>query len=174
MLNRPLAALRFLFPGPLLCLFLYLLCAQSACAPQTLVLVRHGEKLDESDDAQLSPAGEARAARLAELLAPLNIKAIFVSERLRTQQTAQPLAQRLGITPTVIPARERSSLTSRLRSAPKSDVALVVGHSNTLPMIFAELGVDAAHRPTSIEYADVFILIRRAPGSSTLLRLHAT
>lgn len=163
MLSRPLAALWFLFG--------LLLCTQVACAPQTLLLVRHGEKLDESDDAQLSPTGEARAARLAELLSPLRISAIFVSERVRTQQTAQPLAQRLGITPTVIPARDRDSLTSRLRSFPKSDVALVVGHSNTLPLIFADLGVDPAHRPSSIEYADVFILIRRAAGPATLLRL---
>lgn len=156
---------------------LVLLCASLfaglfACAPQTVLLVRHGEKLDESADAALSPAGEARAHELAEHLAPLQIRAIFVSEWQRTQKTAQPLAQRLNIQPQVIPSADRAMLLSGLRALPKSDIALVVGHSNTLPLLFAELGVPTAARPNSIEYGDLFIVIRKSVGAAKLLKLH--
>ena len=38
-------------------------------AQPTVIVVRHGEKLDNTTDTLLSPQGEARAARLANMLA---------------------------------------------------------------------------------------------------------
>ena len=43
-------------------------------------------------DPLLSSAGEARAARLATMLAEAGVKAIYASEFRRTQDTGKPLA----------------------------------------------------------------------------------
>lgn len=77
-----------------------------------VLLVRHGESqparfdppppfLDGQADPPLDPRGHAEAARMAERLAAEPLAAIYVSTLQRTQQTARPLAERLGLTPQV-------------------------------------------------------------------------
>lgn len=153
-------------------LMLCLALLQVACAPRLIMLTRHAEKVDESDDALLSTIGQEHAERLAQLLSSQRVATIFASERKRTQQTAQPLAQRLGLTPMIIPAAQHAELRDRIMALPKRDVALVVGHSNTLPKILADLGVPSAELPRSVEYGDLFILIHNFGKSPSLLRLH--
>lgn len=145
---------------------------QLGCAPRLILLTRHAEKADESDDALLSTIGQEHAERLAQLLSTQRVTAIFVSERQRTQQTAQPLAQKQGVTPVILPAAQRAELRRRLMALPKRDVALVVGHSNTLPNILADLGVPSEQKPRSVEYGDLFIVIHHFGQSPSLLRLH--
>jgi probable phosphoglycerate mutase len=80
----------------------------------TVLLVRHGESLpahpdrpfplvDGHGDPPLDPVGHEQAARLADRLADERIDAIYVTNLCRTMQTAEPLAQRLGLTPIVEP-----------------------------------------------------------------------
>jgi 2,3-bisphosphoglycerate-dependent phosphoglycerate mutase len=79
-----------------------------------LLIVRHGESaparedrpadsLDGHSDPPLDPVGEDQAARLADRLASGVVDAIYVTTLRRTVQTAAPLAERLGLTPTVEP-----------------------------------------------------------------------
>ncbi len=79
-----------------------------------LLLVRHGEsqpaRLDEPfplrdghADPPLDPRGRAEALRVADRLADQGLGAIYVTPLQRTQQTAAPLAQRLGIEPRIEP-----------------------------------------------------------------------
>jgi alpha-ribazole phosphatase len=71
-----------------------------------LVLVRHAEP-DESAkglcygtlDVGLSDAGRAHAALLAPLLASIPYSAVYTSPRLRTRETAEPLAASRGLSP---------------------------------------------------------------------------
>lgn len=115
---------------------------QSPQTARTIFLVRHAEKLDESPQALLSPTGHARAQRLCDLLSRADVRRIVVSEYQRTQQTAQPIAERLGIKPRVVPARDRAALRALLVSSKAADGAvLVVGHSDTLPQILGDLGL---------------------------------
>jgi 2,3-bisphosphoglycerate-dependent phosphoglycerate mutase len=76
-----------------------------------IFIVRHGASADavpgepypfagKWSNPELSPAGRDQAERIAERLAHERIAAIYVSDLCRTQQTAAPLAERLGITPT--------------------------------------------------------------------------
>lgn len=106
----------------------------------TVVLVRHGERFSEARDAELAPAGVARAERLAAMLEGAGLDAIYVSEALRTQQTAAPVASRAGVEADVIPAGEHARLVRRLKWRHRGDVVLVVGHSNTVPLIARGLG----------------------------------
>lgn len=106
----------------------------------TVILVRHAERVGESRDAELSPAGKARAERLADMLAGTGLDAIYVSEARRTQQTAAPVAGRTGVEAEVMPAARHGRLVRRLKWRHRGDVVLVVGHSNTVPLIADGLG----------------------------------
>jgi broad specificity phosphatase PhoE len=64
---------------------------------RTIVVVRHADKIDNTDDAVLSPTGEAQAKRLAHALKDLGISAIYTTQFKRTVQTATPLADLLKI-----------------------------------------------------------------------------
>lgn len=134
-----------------------------------IVLVRHAEKVDASKDPLLSPAGEARATRLAETLASLGIRTIYTSEYKRTAQTAQPLAQRLGLTPTVIAATEQMELLKRLPKVPHP--VLIVGHADTLPAIIKQLGVREPVDIPGDDFGSIYIVVPHLTGPPTLLHL---
>jgi probable phosphoglycerate mutase len=79
-----------------------------------LLLIRHGasaaavpgepfELLEGQADPPLSPEGREQADKVAAWLAGEPISALFVTPLQRTGQTAEPLAQRTGLQPTVIP-----------------------------------------------------------------------
>jgi probable phosphoglycerate mutase len=79
-----------------------------------ILLIRHGESeaaymdkpfplMDGHADPELSENGREQADRLAERLAKQPIDAIYITSLCRTEQTAAPLAQRLGLTPQVEP-----------------------------------------------------------------------
>lgn len=77
-----------------------------------ILLVRHGESLpahpdqpfptvDGQGDPPLDPRGHREAELVAERLARQRIAAIYASTLQRTQQTAAPLAARLGMQPRI-------------------------------------------------------------------------
>ncbi|HEX4383299.1 MAG TPA: histidine phosphatase family protein [Myxococcales bacterium] len=111
-------------------LFAALLLSFAAQAQEVVVLVRHAEKVDESKNPKLSTAGEARAKALAAKLKDAGITSIWTSEFIRTQETAKPLADALGLTLKVHPAKDSKGLIELLRK--EGGRALVVGHSNTV------------------------------------------
>ena len=125
--------IRAIFPALVLC--------QLAAAQQnvrTVFLVRHAEKTSAAGDAPLSPEGEKRADCLAGVLKDAGIKQIYVTDVLRTQQTAAPLAKALKIKPTILPAKDSNGLIKNLAYSGGGNV-LVVGHSDTVPFVIARL-----------------------------------
>lgn len=129
-----------------------LLTATSAFG-QTVVVVRHAEKADASADPVLSDAGQARAQALAMLLADFHPDHVFVSPLQRTRLTAQPTAEARGVSPEPIgfdggtPAHI-DAIVGRVRALPADAHVLIVGHSNTAPLIARALGhADAADMP---------------------------
>ena len=105
---------------------------------QTIVLVRHAEKVDESRDPLLSEKGMQRAQNLARVLRDANIELVYVTEYQRTQLTAKPLLDAKQITATPYVAKESLALGEQLRQASKN--TLVVGHSNTVNTLLKGLG----------------------------------
>ena len=122
----------------------------SAASTTTIFVTRHAEKqtADPQDaDPPLAPAGEARAAELAQFFgrAPKGqgLEAIVVSEFRRTQETVRPLANRLGIPVITMPAEDPAGTAKRALSENRGGRVLIVGHSDTVPEIVKELsGVD--------------------------------
>lgn len=140
-------------------------------AQEAVFLVRHAEKVDESEDAALSEAGHARARALASLLGQAGIKAIYATEFQRTQKTAEPLAQALGLSPMVIPSRDSKQLAERIRKEQAGARVMVVGHSNTVPEIIAALGHPEKVTIASDEYDNLFVVVPRGGGAPAFLRL---
>jgi len=119
------------------------LAEQARAELATVVFVRHAEKGDDDPrDPSLSARGAARAEALAGLLANAGVTHLFTSEYRRTQATLAPLAARLGLTLAVRPARELARLVEELRGLPAGSVAVVAGHSNTVPALARALGVE--------------------------------
>jgi len=114
---------------------------QNRPMPALTILIRHADVPDPAgSDPALNGAGRARAKELRHVLGDAHVDSIFVTQFRRTQQTAKPLAAQLGIDPTVIEQDDVARLTDTIRDLPASAVALVIGHTTTLPDICAGLG----------------------------------
>jgi phosphohistidine phosphatase SixA len=115
--------------------------AQRRCNPHSVILVRHAEKApSDTKDPDLSPEGRARALRLATLLAKIDPARLVASEYKRTQQTLEPLAERLHLSVQVREAAHAKDLLRELRNAPPGSTTVVATHANVLPMMVRELG----------------------------------
>lgn len=68
-----------------------------------IYLVRHAER-DVGVDPPLNKLGKARALALKQLLTDSSITAIYCIDFKRNRQTAQPLAEYLGVNPVLIPS----------------------------------------------------------------------
>jgi len=114
--------------------------------PVAIVLVRHAEKgIGGENDPRLTAAGMQRARALADLLSRETVTHLFATEYRRTRDTLVPLAEKAGVEITVVPAREPQRLLEKLASLPAGSLAVVAGHSNTIPDLVEALATPAAH-----------------------------
>ena len=142
--------------------------AVEARAQRAVILVRHAERLDQSADSLLSPAGIERANALADRLKDAGINAIYTSDRQRTIRTAAPLAVRLKIKPVVVAASDSRRLVETIRKDNADDVVLIVGHSNTVPELITAFGVNERITIADSGHDNLFVLL---PETRMLLRL---
>lgn len=149
-----------------------------AWAQQTIIFVRHAERADGGAgvnamtatpaDPPLSAAGEARAQKLATMLADAGIEAIFATEFKRAQDTGKPLAARLGLTVQAVAAKDPAALVAKLKGEHSKDTVLIIGHSNTLPDLIKAFG-GRAITIREDEY-DAMYVLTPATGALTLIR----
>lgn len=140
--------------------------------PVVVVVVRHAEKAqDGGDDPPLSAAGEARAERLARLLGASGVTHLFASEYRRTAATLAPLAQARGLEVAERPAREGERLLAELRALPAGSVAVVAGHSNTVPALVRALCGAGPEGLRDDEYESVFAVTLARGCAPALLEL---
>lgn len=147
-------------------------CIASGCAPApvtTVVLVRHAERLNSTDTTSLSPAGLQRAAALRHTLDSAGIEAVFVTDKLRTKQTADSLRIAHGLTEVRLPATDTQRLVDSLRARAGQKI-LVVGHSDTLPKIIDAFGIAPPQTIAGNEFDKMFILTLHS-GGGRLVRL---
>ncbi len=140
-------------------------------SPSSIFVVRHAEKADPSNpDTPLSPAGEARAIALAEVLANKGVKAVFATEFIRTQQTAQPAARAAGVDVVIMKNADRPLLLERAKALAPGSSVLIVGHSNTVPAIVQELSGEPVDGINENEYDNLYEIVVEADGRKRLVR----
>ena len=123
----------------------------------TILIVRHAERAGAQLDS-LSAEGVARAQELVRVASRANVKAIYHSDTRRTRDTALPLATALKIKPEEYPAKEIAPLIERILREHAGQSVLIVGHSNTVPMIIAAAGAPAIPDLDEREYDRLFIV----------------
>ncbi len=144
-------------------LSLSLLLAASPALAQTVVIVRHGEKVSPNGDPDLSPAGQARAQALAASLAGAKVALVLATPLKRTQQTGQPTAGAAGLR--IVPialdggaVAHAQRVAEAAREAPADATVLIVGHSNTVTDIARALGDPAPEVLTDCEYDHMTVI----------------
>lgn len=144
--------------------------------PSTVVIVRHAERAAApANDPVLTPAGSLRAAALKAALADARVSVIITTHLQRTQLTAKPLADSLGLALTVVRAgsplqAHLDSVAATVRRQPSGSVVLVVGHSNTVPGIIAALGGPRMPDLCDAQYASLFVLSMFEARAPALVR----
>jgi broad specificity phosphatase PhoE len=145
----------------------------------TVIVIRHAEKdLSVSvTDPPLNPAGAARAALLANMFGDRRalgrLDAIYVSPALRNRETGRLLAERIGVPETVVPADDPKGLAQRALREHRGGRVLIVGHTDTVPVIVAALsGNSKIPDIGDQEYGTMYIVIVPRIGHPNLLRLH--
>jgi 2,3-bisphosphoglycerate-dependent phosphoglycerate mutase len=106
---------------------------------KTIILVRHAEKVDASQDPELSTEGKQRAERLAKVIKKYKPGAIYSTDYKRTRDTVAPMAARRDLKiQSYDPKKPEVVIDAMMKS--KTKRFLVVGHSNTIPGLANLLG----------------------------------
>jgi rhodanese-related sulfurtransferase/phosphohistidine phosphatase SixA len=145
------------------------LAAPKAATGQEIVfMVRHAEQVQTVDDPPLTPKGEARARALAEFFRDANITNVYSSQALRTQQTAGPVAELLGIDVRPVPRADVPALVARIRRDAPAGRVLIVGHSETVPHILQALGISDPVSVDRMDYDNIFVVVNAGAGAILL------
>ncbi|MGH9672547.1 MAG: histidine phosphatase family protein [Bryobacteraceae bacterium] len=137
--------------------------------PRAIVLLRHAEPQSSGNDPALTAEGTKRARLLASMLRDAGVMAIFTSELRRTQKTAQPLADLVRVAPEVLVGLDSTAHRDRVLAV-RRGVAVVIGHTNTVPPLIAALGVRTPVTISPLEFDRLFLVTRNS-GGATLLSL---
>ena len=108
-------------------------------------VVRHAEKMSpwSNHNPPLSPKGYQRAEALSERLASAPLDKVIVSNYRRTQETAAPTAESHGLETVVLPATSIDEIVDEALQHSTNRAVLIVGHSNTVPLIVQALQPNA-------------------------------
>lgn len=161
MKNRNLLILAFLLLG---------FACTSKQEAKTIYIVRHAEKLLDSDDPQLNMAGTVRSKKLGQILSDKNIKHAFSTNTYRTIATLQPISNIAGIAIETYDTEYHDDLVTELRK--RKGNAVVVGHSNTVNHLvnyFVDQG-EKFPELNDVEYDFIFEIRLEADGSSNVKR----
>jgi broad specificity phosphatase PhoE len=133
----------------------------------TIIFVRHAEVDDAMSkdlDQPLNARGLARAEAFADQLEFVDVdtgpNAIYVSEAKRTQQTAAPLARRLGIEPEVADPYEIVNFMRTVLFEHKREIVVVVTHRDIIAPLVEELhGSKDIGEIADDDFDDIFTVV---------------
>src|SRR5215475_10594791 len=148
-------------------LLIPILYAAAAWAQSTVFVVRHADRYGTEPDPDITPEGQRQAESLSRLLADTHITRIFVTEAVRTRQTAAPTADRLHVKPVSIDASNQDELIRQVRAGFRDgEATLIVGHRGTVPKIVKALsGRDVS--PLAVDEYDRLEVVTLVPGGAS-------
>ena len=147
-------------------------------ATTTIIFVRHAEKdlSQGADDPGLSVAGRRRVAELTRQLVDADvvagIDAIYSTPFNRTRETVAPLAEALDLPVATYDPGDNEAVLATILENHKGKIILVVGHSNTVPTLIADLG--ASKKVPEIhedEYDNIYIVSIPWFGKTKTIRM---
>ena len=100
------------------------------------------------------------------------VDAIYVTPYRRTQETARPIADKLDLPINVYDVANTEMVLETILKKHKGKIVLVIGHSNTIPVLIANLG--ASKKVPEIaenEYDNIYIISIPWFGKTKTIRL---
>ena len=139
----------------------------------TVILVRHAEKKlePENPDPDLTPEGVSRAQEIARMFAGAGIHAIYATQYKRTQLTVRPLADRVGVSVTLLNSNQTDELVSQIQTTHRGQTVFVAGHSNSVPAIISVLSNERFSDIPDNEYDNLFIVTIYRFGKAKVTKL---
>ena len=146
-------------------------------ATTTIIFFRHAEQTSHDEaDPPLSEAGQRRVAELTRQLVDADvvagIDAIYSTPYIRSLETARPLADQLDLPINSYAADDTEDVLDTILKNHKGKIILVIGHSNTLPVLIANLG--ASKNVPAIaqnEFDNIYIISIPWFGKTKTIRL---
>ena len=140
-----------------------------------VVLVRHAESgTSATGDPDLSPAGEARVARLGELLADVlgeqKVDYLYAADTRRSQQTAAPIANQFKLPVNLLASSDWAGIARRIKREHRGKTVVVVGYATTLPVVLSQLGGGSIAMPAA-DYDSIYVVVIPSPGETRVFRL---
>ena len=133
-------------------------------ATTTIIFVRHAEKAETPpDDPELSEKGKRRVAELTRQLVDADVvagvDAIYSTPYKRTIETARPLAEALNLPINRYDPDDNEAVLEKILKEHKGKIILVVGHSDTIPGLIADLGASKKVPPIDeMEYDNIYVI----------------
>ena len=159
-----------------LMLITYNALAQVSTINETIIfLFRHAEArthltMKDTPNPELNNAGVDRAELLKRTLANAGLTEIYSTEYNRTMQTAQPLAESLGLDVQSYDPKDLPGFAAKLRR--KKGRFAVSGHSNTTPELVKLLGGDPGEPINDVTPFDrIYLLIINEDGPTQTILL---
>ena len=146
-------------------------------ATTTVIFIRHAEKdLTQVDNPGLSDQGRVRVAELTRQLIDADvvagIDAIYSTSYRRNTETVQPLAKILNLEINYYNPTENEEVLENILNNHKGKIILVVAHSNTVPILIADLGASKNVPPIAEhEYDNIYIVSIPWFGKTKTIRL---
>lgn len=139
----------------------------------TVILVRHAEKKIEpvNPDPDLAPEGVERANEIARMFADAGINVIYATQYKRTQQTVQPLADRIRVPATLLNADQTQELVQQIQTSHRGKTIFIAGHNNSVPAIVSLLSAETYAPIPETEYDNLFIVTIYRFGKAKVTKL---
>src|SRR5262252_5376668 len=147
-------------------------------ATTTIIFVRHADvdpAVPLANDTPLTERGHRRAELLADFLADVDVvsgvDAIYATTARRTQETAAPLAARLGQRLNIDDPYKVKRLIRRLFRDRTGKITLVVADADVIPQLIAELhGKNPLPAFGADDYSDLYVVTVPYYGKVKTLR----
>ena len=140
----------------------------------TIYLVRHCEKAkDGTNDPDLTPEGQARAAHLARVLEYAGLDQVVTTQYKRTFQTGEAVQQKTAGIPLVQVKADslENWLTETISRHPGAQF-LSVGHQNTVPQLLNKLAGKLQYQNLADnEFGRLFIAVTQGGKQTEILEL---
>lgn len=126
----------------------------------TIYLVRHAEKVIDKDnlvDPPLTECGTERAQSIKRFLTDIDIERVYSTDYIRTRETARPTATSKKLDIELYNTGDMKAIAEMLME--RGETALVVGHSNTTPILAGLLAGEQGFAIADNVYNQVFQVV---------------